>query len=159
MVKRQGHRKQAHQRPRGDRRRCLIPADGFIEWKSAGGKKQPYLFTLQDDGLFAFAGLWAEWQGDGETVLTCTILTTEANELVRPCHDRMPVILPRADYDRWLGPAAEDLSSLLRPYPSEAMATRPVSTRVNSPKHDDLMCLEEAGDEMASAGKSTGELF
>jgi putative SOS response-associated peptidase YedK len=79
------------------RRRCLLPADGFYEWKAAGKKKQPYHFHLQDGQVFAFAGLWEEWQRDGEAIFSCTILTTSANDLLVRYHDRMPVILPR----RW----------------------------------------------------------
>jgi putative SOS response-associated peptidase YedK len=86
-------------------RRCLLPADGFFEWRKEGRLKQPYLFRLQGGGPFAFAGLWEQWKGpDGVTVESATVLTTGANELVRPLHERMPVILRPEDHDRWLAP-------------------------------------------------------
>ena len=88
------------------RRRCLVLADGFFEWKKVGQQKQPYYFRLQDEQPFAFAGLWERWRGpagsDGPPLESCTIVTTLANELCRPLHERMPVILEPADYDRWL---------------------------------------------------------
>ncbi|HEY9656670.1 MAG TPA: SOS response-associated peptidase, partial [Crinalium sp.] len=88
-------------------RRCLILADGFYEWHRIDRKtKQPYYFQLADRQPFAFAGLWERWQGDDTVVETCTILTTQANELLQPIHDRMPVILAPEEYDRWLDPTA-----------------------------------------------------
>lgn len=118
-------------------RRCLIPTDGFYEWQRRDGKKQPYFFQLRDERSFAFAGLWEKWKAaDGKILETCTILTTEANEVLRPVHDRMPVILHPSDYDLWL---EEDVrkqklrKELLRPYPAEEMSSHPVSTLVNSP--------------------------
>jgi putative SOS response-associated peptidase YedK len=128
------------------RRRCLIPADGFYEWQRTGGRKQPYFFRLRDERPFAFAGLWEIWEsGEGETIESCTILTTEANELLRPVHDRMPVILDAKDYDLWLVASmkmAELLRGLLRPFPAERMVSSPVSQRVNSPSQDDSQCIE-----------------
>ena len=116
-------------------RRCLIPADGFFEWKKEGGRKEPHYITLRDGGLFAFAGLWEEWHPeDGEAVRSCTIITTGANELVRPLHDRMPVILDPGDYADWLDVnprTKEQLLSLLRPFPSEKMRTYPQDCLVN----------------------------
>ena len=86
-------------------RRCLIPTNGFYEWMKEKEKKQPYLIQLTDGNLFAFAGLWEHWQGpDGSTIESCTVITTEANDLLRPIHDRMPVIITRKDYDSWLNP-------------------------------------------------------
>ncbi len=112
------------------RRRCLVVADGFYEWQQQKGKKQPFAFRLHDGQPFGFAGLWEHWEApDGEAIESCTILTTDANELVRPIHDRMPVILDPKDYDVWLDPAlqkAESLQQLLCPYPSEAMISNPV---------------------------------
>jgi putative SOS response-associated peptidase YedK len=125
-------------------RRCLILADGFFEWAKVGKNKQPYLFRLPGGRPFAFAGLWEHWERDGRAIDSCTILTTDANELVQPVHDRMPVILAPADFDRWLDPKAvngPDLQALLRPYPAEAMAAYPVSTHVNNPKHNDAACV------------------
>jgi len=128
------------------KRRCLIPADGFYEWKTTeGNPKQPYLITLKDERPFAFAGLW-EWcrAPDQSTIESCTILTTDANDRIRELHDRMPVILPRDHYGPWLDPDIEDmgaLQSLLRPYPGDEMSFRPVSRRVNNARNDDAACI------------------
>jgi putative SOS response-associated peptidase YedK len=119
------------------RRRCIIPSDGFYEWQRSGGRKQPYFFLMRDEHLFGFAGLWEKWRdADGHVLETCTILTTEANEVLEPVHDRMPVILHPADYELWLGGDARELDlvkELLRPYPGEEMVGYPVSTSINSP--------------------------
>jgi putative SOS response-associated peptidase YedK len=133
-------------------RRCLIPADGFYEWKAVEGSKskQPYLIGLADGELFAFAGLWEQWKdpqagADSAPIETCTILTTEANELLKPLHDRMPVILDRHDYQQWLDPRIQKfdpLVPLMRSYPSEKMRFFPVSTRVNSPRNDLPECAQ-----------------
>jgi putative SOS response-associated peptidase YedK len=126
------------------KRRCLILADGFFEWGKAGGKKQPYLFRLAGGEPFAFAGLWEHWERDGKVIDSCTILTTEPNELVKPLHDRMPAILSPSDFGLWLDPKVEkgaELHVLLRPYPAEAMTAYPVSLRVNSPKNNDAGCV------------------
>jgi putative SOS response-associated peptidase YedK len=126
-------------------RRCLIVADGFYEWKKLNGRKQPYYIRLQDGGPFAFAGLWEHWDRGDRPIDSCTILTTDANELVGSIHDRMPVILDPGDYNLWLDPDIEDakrLEPLLVPYRSEAMAAYPVSTMVNNPKADDPRCIE-----------------
>ncbi|GLH62255.1 SOS response-associated peptidase [Parageobacillus sp. G301] len=127
------------------RRRCLILADGFYEWKKEGEKKIPYRFTLQNEQPFAFAGLWETWDKHGETLYTCTIITTKANELVGMIHDRMPVILPQEWHDAWLDPKLEDtdyIKSLLQPYPAEEMKMYEVSTIVNSPKNDVADCIK-----------------
>lgn len=126
-------------------RRCLIPSDGFYEWQQQGRQKQPYYFTLADGGLFALAGLWERWEKNALVIESCTIITTAANSLVAPLHDRMPVILPPDDYELWLDANVEDverLQPLLRPLPPEAMRARPVSTLVNSPRNDSPACLE-----------------
>jgi putative SOS response-associated peptidase YedK len=127
------------------KRRCLIPADGFYEWKKAGRRKEPYHIRLMDGRLFAFAGLWESWHGQD----TCTILTTMANQLVAPLHDRMPVILDPEDYFKWLDTAAqtEELQSLLKPYPEEQLTTMAVDSRVNSAAVDDPQCLSPPRDE------------
>lgn len=129
------------------RRRCLILADGFYEWQEQGGKKQPFYFALQDGKPFAFAGLWEGWEkSEDEAIESCTILTTEANELMRPIHDRMPVILDPKDYDKWLDPEVqkpESLQSLLQPYQSEEMNFYPVSTKVNNAKTDSPDCIKQ----------------
>ncbi len=127
------------------RRRCLIPADGFYEWRKVAGKRLPYLLALRDGRPFAFAGLWERWPGGEEPIESCTVLTTDANDLVRPLHDRMPVILDPADYATWLDPAVSDaarLVPLLRPYPADRMTSWPVATRVNRPDNDDPSCVE-----------------
>jgi putative SOS response-associated peptidase YedK len=121
------------------RRRCLIPADGFYEWKQKDGGKQPYHIRMKDGEPFGFAGLWEHWEGDGQVVESCSIIVTEANDLVRSVHDRMPVIVAPDDYRLWLDPAiakTEPLQALLRPYPADEMDAYPVSSRVNSPRND-----------------------
>jgi len=127
------------------RHRCLILADGFYEWRKQSGKKQPFYFQLQDGSPFAFAGLWERWQAlEGDVLETCTILTTEANQLVAQVHDRMPVILPTDRYDQWLDPTpqpSEPLQALLRPYDADRMSAYPVSVSVNSPWNDVPECV------------------
>jgi putative SOS response-associated peptidase YedK len=129
------------------RRRCLIPADGFYEWKKEGKQKLPYCFTLSDDEIFAFAGLWERWRSPaGEPVESCTILTTEPNELAREIHDRMPVILPPDAYELWLDPGfarVDELKAMLQPYPARVMRRFRVSDRVNQVKYDDPACAAE----------------
>lgn len=125
------------------RRRCLIPADGFYEWQKQATRKQPYFIGLPDRRPFAFAGLWEHWEGaDGSVLDSCTIITTAANERVRVLHDRMPVILERADFADWLNPSTtlDRLLHLLRPYPFE-MLLYPVSTLVNAPENDRPECI------------------
>ena len=125
-------------------RRCLIPADGFYEWLRAGKTKQPFHFGLDDDSLFAFAGLWERWKDPtGNTVETCTILTTRPNSLLADVHDRMPVILEPDNYDQWLDPGVKDdttVMEMLHPYDAHQMKRYPVSTRVNLVKNDDSDC-------------------
>lgn len=125
-------------------RRCLIPANGFFEWQGKGRQKQPFYFQLDDGQLFAFAGLWEAWKGPDGLVETCTILTTNANDVLQPIHDRMPVIIDPANYALWLNSSLHDpgpLQDLLRPYPSEAMRTYPVSTVVNKPANETPQCV------------------
>lgn len=130
------------------RRRCLILADGFYEWsKSTSGKgKTPYYFTMKDQKPFAFAGLWEIWNSpEGDPLKSACILTTTPNELVKPIHDRMPVILASEDHDTWLDPVenkAEVFQPLLRSFPAELMQTYPVSTFVNSPKNNSPQCIQ-----------------
>ena len=128
-------------------KRCLVPADGYYEWKKMkGGQKQPYLARNADGSPFAFAGLWERWQApEDEVIESCTILTTDANDLTQPIHDRMPVILKPEDYDLWLDPqvkAPNLLKPLLRPYPSEEMVAEPVSPKVNKASYDAPDCVE-----------------
>jgi len=128
------------------KRRCLVIADGFYEWQRQGAHKQPMWIGLRSKRPFAFAGLWEHWKpAEGEPVETCTIITTEPNDLMATIHNRMPVILAPASYDQWLDPTfqqAEPLKALLRPYPSEELTAFPVSTLVNNPRHDAPQCLE-----------------
>jgi putative SOS response-associated peptidase YedK len=123
-------------------RRCLIPADGFYEWqKLQRGAKQPFNFSMTGNAVFAIAGLWESWND----IETCTILTTAANSMLQPIHDRMPVILSPEDYGRWLDPnvqGGQPLSDLLRPSPDAPMQAIPVSTRMNSAMIDDAICIE-----------------
>ncbi len=129
-------------------RRCLVPADGFYEWRKLPRGKQPYFICLKGDTLFAFAGLWNHWEApDGSALDSCVILTTDANQVMRPIHDRMPVILSPEHYASWLDPQITDFSqlrSLLQPYPEERMEAVPITSRVNNPKFDDPRCLEPA---------------
>jgi len=122
-------------------KRCLIPADGFYEWRKMGSVKQPYCFELSDGEVFALAGLWDEWTNpDGELVESCTILTTRPNSLVSDLHDRMPVIVPSDKYDLWLDPDITDFEAIrdiLKPYDPELMSRYPVSTRLNNSRNDD----------------------
>jgi putative SOS response-associated peptidase YedK len=127
-------------------RRCLIVADGFYEWQKLGGRKQPYFIGFSDRRPFAFAGLWERWKGEGsEHVESCTIVTTEANELLAPIHDRMPVILDPDDFATWTDPALHDtdrLSALLTPYAAGLLEAFPVSVLVNNPANDSLACVQ-----------------
>ena len=121
------------------RRRCLIIADGFYEWKKEDSGKQPFRFQMKTEEPFAFAGLWDRWENNGETLHTCTIITTKANAVVNGIHDRMPVILPKQKEQIWLDRSIEDeayLKSLLIPFSEDQMEKYPVSSLVNSPKND-----------------------
>jgi putative SOS response-associated peptidase YedK len=120
------------------RRRCLIPADGFYEWQRLGEIAQPYFFQMKDELPFAFAGIWDEWQGDGTSIASCAIITTTANELLASIHDRMPVILRSRSYDAWLDGdnEAAKLRNLLTPFPASEMMRHAVSYDVNHPKID-----------------------
>lgn len=126
-------------------RRCLVPISGFYEWQKVGKGKQPHYIHRTDEQLLAVAGLWEHWQSaDGSEIESCTLLTTTPNELMRPLHDRMPVILHPDDYDLWLDPQTvktEPLLPLLRPFPAEYMTAYPVSTLVNSPINESPNCI------------------
>ncbi|MGH7909536.1 MAG: SOS response-associated peptidase [Thermodesulfobacteriota bacterium] len=132
-------------------KRCLVLADGFYEWKKPDKKnKIPFRFVLKSREPFAFAGLWDLWKdpNNGEELLTFTIITTSANELMQPIHERMPVILHEKDESKWLDPEFKDtdkLKSLLKPYPSNIMEAYEVSSIVNSPKNDSPKCIEPVG--------------
>jgi putative SOS response-associated peptidase YedK len=131
-------------------KRCLIPADGFYEWKTETGAKNktPYFIHMKDRLPFAFAGLWDEWRSpDGNTLRTCTIITTTPNELMSNLHNRMPVILDKKNYADWLNPAPqtpESLIHLVEPFPAEKMSAYPVSTLVNAPGNDRAECIMPA---------------
>jgi putative SOS response-associated peptidase YedK len=127
-------------------RRCLVVADGFYEWQKIDGGKQPFYICLQDRRPFAFAGLWEHWKGPDDTIIeSCTLLTTQPNELLRPLHNRMPVILQAKDYDLWLDTEVQQkelLQPLLRAYPPEELEAYPVSRWVNRPQNDAPQCIE-----------------
>lgn len=127
------------------KRRCLVVATGFYEWQQRPREKQPYYLALKSLEPFGFAGLWDTWTSpDGEEIKSCTIITTEANELLRPIHDRMPVIMTREAEAIWLDPTIQDptqLLPLLKSYPAEGMELYPVSTRVNNPAHEGPECI------------------
>lgn len=130
------------------KRRCLVVADGFYEWKKDGPTKQPYYIRLREDKPFAFAGLAEHWQRGEQRIDSCTIITTEPNSLMADIHDRMPVILSPDEYDLWLDPefeGKEKLLSLLDAYPADAMTAYPVSTLVNNPRHENSACIEPVG--------------
>ncbi len=126
------------------RKRCLVLADGFYEWKKIDGGKQPYLIRLKSAEPFAFAGLWADWKDkeSGERIESCTIITTEPNALAATIHNRMPAILSPDAYDLWLDPEAADGQSLLLPFPEAAMEAFAVSPRVGNVKNDDPGLIE-----------------
>jgi putative SOS response-associated peptidase YedK len=125
-------------------RRCLIPADGFYEWKRTATSRQPYCFELNDGELFAFAGLWDGWKDPSDSwVKTCSLLTTIPNVVAATVHDRMPVILHPDSYDRWLDPGMTNvrvIPELLKPYDARLMRCYPVSSRVNHVGNDDAEC-------------------
>lgn len=134
------------------KRRCLVLADGFYEWRAEGGTKQPYYISMKDGDPFAMAGLWEQWD-DGVSdvpLATCTIITTEPNEMMSALHRRMPVILPRSRHEAWLDPALHDtqlLRAALVPYDSDAMTFRPVDRAVNNPRNDGPELLEMRRDD------------
>ena len=121
------------------RRRCLIPADGFYEWQKVGNAKQPYYIQLNNKEIFTFAGLWEQWENDDQTIESCTIITTEANDDMKAIHHRMPVIIDEPDYAQWFESA--DPKELLSPYPNGKLQFYPVSNYVNNPKNNDKSCI------------------
>lgn len=132
------------------RRRCLVPANGFYEWQKQGKGKQPFYITTPDGAPFAIAGLWEYWEGaDGSALESCTLLTTSANTLMAPLHDRMPVIVAPEDYAQWLGTgrdenpqALDQLQHLLRPYAEDGLVAYPVSTYVNNTRNEGADCVQ-----------------
>lgn len=138
-----------------EQRRCLVAADGFIEWKKEQGGKQPYHIVLEDRSAFAFAGLWERWSSDDEVLETFTILTTEPNETVEPLHDRMPVIVPKHDYELWLDTRATraDVAEILGPFDAAPMTAYPVSRDINSPANDSPEVLERVETHVETQGQ------
>ena len=128
------------------KRRCLILADGFYEWRTEGKAKLPFHIRRIDRKPFAFAGLWERWSKGESPVESCTIVTTDANDFMKPLHDRMPAILDPKDYDRWLGPSQEPASvvELLRPGANDGYEMTAVSPKVNNARFEDPACLEPA---------------
>ncbi len=131
------------------RRRCLVPADGFYEWKRENGRKRPYFSHMRDGKVFGMGGIWELWKGtDGRVVESCAVLTTVPNELLAPIHDRMPVIVSPRDYEWWLSPQKQDPASLkgiFRPWPAERMTAYSVRPAVNDPRADAPGLIEPAG--------------
>jgi len=129
-------------------RRCLVPVDGFYEWRTEGGKKQPFRIGFREGKAFAFAGLWESWtvpeglEDTGDTVETYTIVTTSANPKLVRIHHRMPVIVDPADYDLWLQGGSDEANAIIKPFPQDDMAFYRVSTRVNNVRNDDKACVE-----------------
>jgi putative SOS response-associated peptidase YedK len=131
-------------------RRCLIPADGFFEWKKDGKKKLPYYFRTKDGSPLALAGLWETWKDpSGQLLETCTILTTDADEIVQTIHPRMPAVLMPKDYDRWLDPEERkpaNVQPLLKPFPPELLICYPVNPIANNATVDTPQCIEPAAE-------------
>lgn len=140
------------------KRRCLVPADAFYEWQKLGAKdKRPFAIAMKDGGLYAFAGLWERWKDPGDDIWleTFTIITTDPNELMAPLHNRMPVIIPRVDYDRWLGSDANEDHSLpldlLRPFPAEEMVAWRVGDDVGNVRNNTAELIEPLSEEEIAA--------
>ena len=131
-------------------RRCLLPADGFYEWQQRPGGRQPWHIGMLDGSLFALAGVWQYWKrAANEAVVSCAIVVTDANEMMAEIHQRMPVIIARADYARWLDPSLSDpgeIAKLLVPYPADEMRAYPVSTRVNSAKNEGVELVQPVAE-------------
>ena len=122
-------------------RRCLVPADGFFEWRAENNANQPYRIVLHGGATVAFAGLWEQWKAPSETIESFTIVTTVANDALRPLHHRMPAILAPEDYAPWLGGSPAEAQALLRPFPSAGFAFHPADPHVNSARNDDARCI------------------
>ena len=140
-----------------ERKRCVIPADGFYEWRRDGKQRRAFYVHARDGAPLAFAGLWDVWRprDGGEPIASCTIVTTDPNELLSSIHDRMPVVLPPAAYDAWLDPhprPAAELASLLVPYPAGALDAYEVSSWVNTPDHEGPECIAPLADPGPSSG-------
>ncbi len=127
------------------KRRCIVPSNGFYEWKKLDNKtKTPYYIKMKNNKPFGFAGLWDTWNKDGANLTTFTIITTSPNELIKPIHDRMPVILKKEDEDLWLNPDIQNsdvVLHLLKPFSSDDMETYEISTYVNNPRNEGEKCI------------------
>ncbi|MDG5778443.1 SOS response-associated peptidase [Haloarculaceae archaeon H-GB1-1] len=135
-------------------RPCLVLSSGFYEWQRPnGGPKQPYRIHREDDPAFAMAGLWEVWEGDGERRPCVTILTTEPNDLLKPIHDRMPVVLPADAESTWLDGDPDERADLCRPYHEDDLDADEISTRVNDPSNDDPSVIEPLGHEQSGLGE------
>jgi len=135
-------------------RRCLVPATGFYEWKTLPGGKQPYLIRLKSGGLFAFAGLWESWNGPEGELRSFSLITTAPNELMARIHDRMPVILPRAHYARWLSPSVQttaQVQPMIASYPASELQAVPVSRALNNARNQGAALIEPVGAPLAPA--------
>jgi putative SOS response-associated peptidase YedK len=128
-------------------RRCLVPANGFYEWRKLEKGKQPFHIGMPDGSLFGFAGLWERWRSPGgDWLRSCSIITVDSSGPIREIHDRMPLVIPEERYDEWLDPALTDpmaLEEMLQPTANARLITRPVSRRVNDVKNDDAACIED----------------
>jgi len=128
------------------KRRCLIPADGFYEWKKEGKQKIPNYIRMKSNKVFAFAGIWENWiSPEQEKITSCTIITTSPNSLMEQIHNRMPVILPQEHFEKWLNSEPvnrDELDPLLHSFPAELMEAYPVSDQINSPRNDNPNCIE-----------------
>lgn len=140
------------------RKRCLVPADGFYEWMAVSGRRQPFYFRREDGGPFAMAGLWDRWQPpEGPPLESCTIVTTRANALLAPVHERMPVVLPEEAWPVWLDPEPrppEDFTPWLAPAPTEGWTSYPVDTAVNRSAHDEPSNVRPLFDDPGQEGPS-----
>ncbi|HTP63256.1 MAG TPA: SOS response-associated peptidase [Burkholderiales bacterium] len=128
-------------------RRCLIPASGYYEWKSAAGKKYPYLFRMRNEEPFAMAGIWEHWEGPPGVIHSFAVITTEPNALAATIHDRMPVIIPKERHEEWLNPDLQDparIQPMLASYPAEAMTVRAVSPKLNSARNQGPEVIDPA---------------
>jgi putative SOS response-associated peptidase YedK len=128
-------------------KRCLIPADGFYEWKVVNGHKVPHHIRMRDSSVFAFAGLWDRWESEDDSIESCTIIVMPANEVMKSIHERMPAIIAPAHYDLWLDSRISDnqeIMQYLTSAPSSQLTAYPVSTRVNSPRNNDEQCIRPA---------------
>ena len=133
-------------KPSMKNRRCLVPADGFYEWQVSGKEKSPQYIRMHTGGLFAFAGLWSEWDSDKEILQTFTIITTNANRELESIHHRMPVILMPQDYENWLAPSSKGFHNLMKPLGDGLLDHYEISKTVNSPKNDSEDCIKPLAD-------------